>query len=92
MFDPRAIALQGIGFSPLLVGVQGFGDAVSAVDWVAANARAGGRRVPYGREYTDAQEMRRSVELLRQIADEDEIVVALVMSAVPLLGETRWRQ
>lgn len=37
MLDPRAIALQGIGFTPRLVAIQGF-------DEVAATVRAGGRR------------------------------------------------
>lgn len=30
MLDPRAIALQGIGFSPLLVAVQGYAPADAA--------------------------------------------------------------
>ena len=94
MLDPRAVALQGLGFSPLLVAVQGFGEAAAAVSFVDANARAYGKRrtAGYGREYGDADEMRRSVALLRQIEEEDEIVLALVMSAAPLLGADRWRQ
>jgi hypothetical protein len=94
MLDPRAVALQGIGFSPLLVAVQGFAEAAAAVSYADANARAYGKRrtAGYGREYGDAEEMRRSIALLRQIEEEDEIVLALVMSAVPLLGADQWRQ
>lgn len=93
MLDARAVALQGIGYSPLLVAVQGFAEAAVAVDWVTANARAYGKRrtAGYGREYGDADEMRRQIALLRQIEDEDEIVLALVMAAVPLIGEDTWR-
>lgn len=94
MLDPRAVALQGLGFSPLLVAVQGFAEAAVAVSYADANARAYGKRrtAGYGREYGDADEMRRQIALLRQIEEEDEIVVALVMAAVPLIGGSTWRQ
>ena len=92
MLDARAVALQGIGYSPLLVAVQGFAEAAVAVSYADANARSyAKRRAPYGREYGDADEMRRQVALMRQIEHEDEIVLALVTAAVPLLGETTWR-
>lgn len=94
MLDPRAVALQGLGYSPLLVAVQGFAEAAVAVSYADANARAYGKRrtAGYGRSYDDADEMRRQIALLRQIEEEDEIVVALVMAAVPLIGGSTWRQ
>lgn len=93
MLDARAVALQGIGYSPLLVAVQGFAEAAVAVSYADANARAYGKRrtAGYGREYGDADEMRRQIALLRQIEEEDEIVLALVMAAVPLIEEKTWR-
>lgn len=101
MIDTRAVALQGIGFGPLAVATLGYlveAEQPSAIPpdlaWINANARAYGKRrtAGYGREYGDAEEMRRSIALLRQIEEEDEIVLALVMSAVPLLGADQWRQ
>ena len=100
MINPRALALQGIGFSPAAVATQGFLAAEAVAPFVPpdlafinANARAYGKRrtAGYGREYGDADEMRRQISLLRQIEDEDEIVLALVMAAVPLMGEDTWR-
>lgn len=93
MLDPRAVALQGIGYSSLLVAVQGFAEAAVVVSYADANARAYGKRrtAGYGRSYDDADEMRRQIALLRQIEEEDEIVLALVMAAVPLIGENTWR-
>jgi hypothetical protein len=90
MLDARAIALQGIGFNPLLVAVQGFGDAVST-DWVAANARSYSRGL-VGRSYEDTEDMRRSIELMRRIEEEDEIVLAVVMTAAPILGASKWQR
>lgn len=91
----RAIALQGVGFTPRLIAVQGFGDAgattAAAADWVTANARSYGKaRRQVGRAYTDAEEMRRSLELARRIEEEDEIVLAVVMAAAPILGGHTW--
>lgn len=92
MLDPRSIALQGIGYAPLLVAVQGFAESAAIADWATENARSyAKRRTPYGREYADADEMRRQIALMRQIEHEDEIVLALVTAAVPLIGETKWR-
>lgn len=100
MINTRALALQGIGFGPAAVASQGFiAVAVPApaippdLAWINANARAYGKRrtAGYGREYGDAQEMRDSIALLRQIEAEDEVVLALVMAAVPLIGDTTWR-
>lgn len=93
MLDARAIALQGIGFSPLLVAVQGFGDAAATVSWVDQNARAYGKKraALREREATDAELMRESIRLARQIEDEDEIILAVVMAATNVLGGQRWR-
>lgn len=96
MINPRALALQGIGFRPSAVATQGFLAGLpapsAAVSYADANARSyAKRRTPYGREYADADEMRRQVALMRQIEHEDEVVLALVMAAVPLIGETKWR-
>lgn len=93
MLDARAVALQGIGFSPLLVAVQGFAEAAVAVSYADANARGYGKKRTsgYGREFGDADEMRRQIALMRQIEAEDEIVLALVMAAVPLMGDDKWR-
>lgn len=91
MLDPRAVALQGIGYSQLLVAVQGFADAVVGVDWVTENARSYGKKRT--RDYTPVQpEERIDWALQMQIAEEDEIVLAVVMSAVPLLGVSSWHQ
>jgi hypothetical protein len=99
MLDPRAVALQGIGYGPAAIALFGVAEVAASSDppdlaWINANARAYGKRrtAGYGREYGDAEEMRRSIALLRQIEEEDEIVLALVMSAVPLLGADQWRQ
>jgi hypothetical protein len=94
ILDPRAIALQGVGYAPLLVAVQGFAEAAVAVSYADANARSYGKKrtAGYGRDYSDADEMRRQIALMRQIESEDEIVLALVTAAAPLLGETKWRQ
>lgn len=97
MINPRALAVQGIGFAPSAIATQGFlagipVPVVVPVSYADANARSyAKRRTPYGREYADADEMRRQIALLRQIEHEDEIVLALVTAAVPLLGETTWR-
>lgn len=101
MINTRALALQGIGFGPAAIASQGFLAAEAVAPFVPpdlafinANARAYGKRrtAGYGREYGDADEMRRQIALLRQIEEEDEIVLALVMAAVPLIGENTWRQ
>lgn len=68
---------------------------ISTQPWADINARSVKRKKPavkVGREYGDADEMRRQIALLRQIEEEDEIVLALVMAAVPLIGENTWRQ
>lgn len=96
MINPRALALQGIGFGPSAVASQGFLAGlpvpVVVVSYADANARSyAKRRTPYGREYADADEMRRQIALMRQIEHEDEIVLALVTAAVPLIGDTKWR-
>jgi hypothetical protein len=92
--SPRAIALQGVGFTPRLVAVQGFGAAeAAAVDWVTANARSYGKaRRQVGREYSDAEEMRLSLALARRIEEEDEIALAVVMAAAPILGVSTWHR
>lgn len=91
MLDPRAIALQGIGFSPLLVAVQGFAEALVAISYADANARAYGKKRT--RDYNPVQPERQADWALQmQIAEEDEIVLAVVMAATPLLGANAWQQ
>lgn len=73
MLDPRAIALQGIGFTPSLVALQGFGD-------VAVAGRVGGRRhkgVRFEPYRPDA-----SAYNLAQIHQEDESVTDLLIALV----------
>lgn len=89
MLDPRAIALQGIGFSPLLVAVQGFAEAAVAVSYADANARSYGKKRDYNRVQPEKQA---DWALQLQIAEEDEIVLAVVMAATPLLGANAWQQ
>lgn len=91
MLDPRAIALQGIGFSPLLVAVQGFAEAAVAVSFADANARSYGKAKR--RDYTAVQlEKQADWALQMQIAEEDEIVLAVVMAATPMLGVSSWQR
>lgn len=91
MLDPRAIALQGIGYSPFLVAVQGFGEAAFVVSYAEANARAYGKakRRDYNPVAPDEQV---DWALRMQIDEEDEIVMALVMAAAPILGAQKWQQ
>ncbi len=69
---------------------------LSTQPWADINAKSLAKKrkppIKIGREWADAEEMRRSIALLRQIEEEDEIALALVMSAVPLLGADQWRQ
>ena len=40
----------------------------------------------------DTEDMRRSIELMRRIEEEDEIVLAVVMTAAPILGASKWQR
>lgn len=100
MLDARAVALQGIGFRPLTVAVQGFAIEIPLQRGVAGGGPIGSmaqspstrkRRRPLSPEYSSAEEFDKQVALLQQIEREDEIAIALVMAAMPLIGENKWR-
>lgn len=73
MLDPRAIALQGIGFTPNFVALQGFVEA-------AVSGKVGGRRhkgVRFEPYRPDAPAYN-----LAQIHQEDESVTDLLIALV----------
>lgn len=81
-----------VGSASITVSAAG---QISTQAWADINARSVKRKKPaqkIGREYGDADEMRRQIALLRQIEAEDEVVLALVMAAVPLIGDTTWQR
>lgn len=73
MLDPRAIALQGIGFTPSLVALQGFVEA-------AVSGKVGGRRhkgvrfEPYKPDTPSYN--------LAQLHQDDELVTDLLIALV----------
>lgn len=68
MLDARAVALQGIGFIPILVALQGFGDIVVS----GRRPRSNARFEPY----------RQEVVSLAQLHQEDELVTDLLLTLV----------
>ena len=74
MLSARAIALQGIGFSPLLVAVQGFSAYEAAVTPPSADtssAYAPGARVRDGY---------RRPEITQRQRDDDDLALVLVQA------------
>lgn len=69
--DPRAIALQGIGFAPTLVALQGFRAVEDVV--TARRGRRNARFEPYRGEPTA------DIQLLHQ---EDGLVTDLILTLV----------
>lgn len=88
MINPRAIAVQGIGYAPGAVATQGFLFVGVAV--VLRPPGGGGGIGPYAMRRRarrgETFDQRSDIALAYQIEEEDEIVVALVMAAVPLIG------
>lgn len=72
-------------------GFQGVGRVPS---WAEQNARSYGKKRTQvaARGPTDAEIMRADVARLRQIEDEDELVLAVVMAATPILGVAAWQR
>lgn len=73
MLNPRAIALQGIGFTPSLVALQGFGE-------VAVSGRTGGRRHT-GVRFEPYRPDTPTYNLV-QLHQEDELVTDLLIALV----------
>lgn len=77
MLDPRAIALQGIGFLPFSMAAQGLSETVSSVATVANSQagsivrRSGGRRRVLPCVPTELEEIEQSVAI-EAIAFEDQ--------------------
>lgn len=71
MLDPRAIALQGIGFTPFLVAVQGFGDTLVAA--ARRPRRHGVKFEPYRPQ---------EVIQLAQLQHEDELATDFLLALV----------
>lgn len=69
MLDPRAVALQGIGFTPFLVAVQGFGDTLVAAG--RRPRRHAARFTPYRPEETVQ---------LSQLHREDELATDFLLA------------
>ena len=73
MLDPRAIALQGIGFSPVLVAVQGLLD-VEPVSTRGSRRHKGVRFEPYRPEAASYN--------LTQLHQDDELVTDLLITLI----------
>jgi hypothetical protein len=73
MLDPRAVALQGIGFSPALVAMQGLLAVVAPVTR-GSRRHKGVRFEPYKPEATTYN--------LAQLHQEDELVTDLLIALV----------
>lgn len=94
MIDTRAVALQGVGYGAGATATMGFffvGVIVTPTSpFVAVGGAGGGGIGPFVRQRRarrgEAFDPRSEVALAYQIAEEDEIVVAVVMAAVPLMG------
>lgn len=91
MINPRAIAVQGVGYGPLAIAYFGIAGATPVLDYADANARAYGKK-KRPLDYNAVEPGEKVDWALRmQIAEEDEIVLALVMAAAPLLGAQAWQ-
>jgi len=73
MLDPRAIALQGIGFSPVLVALQGLLD-VEPVSTRGSRRHKGVRFEPYKPDVPAYN--------LAQLHQEDELVTDLLIALI----------
>jgi len=81
MLSTRAVALQGIGFGPRVLALQGFADI--PVEVMAATG-ADGRRI----ETQAAQ----SVDFTLQARAEDEILLAVITQAVTTGMLSQWQR
>jgi len=85
--DPRAIAVQGIGFGPRLTAVQGFYEVVAedvlSPMGVGADARIAARK-PESNTFVPAD-----VLAMRRL-DEDEILLVMIARAVTSGALNQW--
>lgn len=87
MLSPRAIALQGIGFEPRLVAMQGLAPFTVTLPPVSGGgggaAGVAGYKLPGATTYQDEERIR--ADIIR----EDEEVLAVLMGAVTS-GALKW--
>ncbi len=87
MLDPRAIALQGIGFGPRLMAVQGFYEVVDQ-DILAPMGTGADARIAARKSQSDTF-VPADVLAMRRF-DEDEILLVAIARAVTSGALNQW--
>ena len=76
MLNPRVIAIQGLGFSPVFVAVQGLIAALVEEQRANTNVVGGGGRARGGRSTTSAKQSYTEADILRLVEDKYQIIEA----------------